>query len=208
MEIYAIDGGFSVGMMHHGWDSKWNKDNTLSVWATGERTSVMITTNRGTFIEAVNEAGEVVGQGGDGEWCHFGVSKKPIRLRYKALPVVKMTKAQIDKQRKVVTRYLLSDRPYSLDLPGDLPGMIEWMKGKLAEIPKACRGNTSFKFDTTMEYGETYPNVELTYQEPETDEEVTLRLKIEAERERVATAKKKAQLAALKEELEPSPAHS
>jgi hypothetical protein len=203
MEIYAIDGRFAVGAFRHGWDGEWNPDNTLSVWATGDDTCIHVTTNRGTFIEALNAAGDVVSQGGDGDWCYFCVSKEPIRLRYKILPTPELTKAELDKHRQVVTRYLVSEKPFHLDLPDSLPGMIDWMKAKLAEIPKGCRHETRFRFDTTTEYGETYPQIEITFQERETDEEVIRRVQIEAERDRVNTIKKRAELEKLKSELEP-----
>lgn len=199
MDITFINGCFAVGMFAR-FEYSWNKrDGSLSVWSKGkEASSVHITTNRGDFVEAINKADEVVANGGDGNWLYVPIGKAPITLRAKPLPKIVLTKVQMQKKRKTVTRYLLSDAPYSLDLPDTLEGVIGWMQTKLKEVPAPCRRGAQFSFGTTMEYGETYPRIEITYQEPETDKELLRRLQVDAERSRIQEANERAQLDKLK----------
>lgn len=197
MDIFATtDGKFAVGMLLNA-EYKWNTDNTLSVW-NKEPSFVNVTTNRGTFIEAIDKSGAVVASGGDGEFFYIAISKEPITIRYKALAKIALTKADLDKHRKIVTRYLLSDRPYSLNLPDTLLGMIKWFEKQVKAIPIASRPKARFRFDTTMEYGETYPHIEITYDEPETDNEIVDRLQIETERDRIINDKERATFRKLK----------
>lgn len=202
MDIMAIDGKFAVGaFLARDFKYKWNEDaNALSVWAD-KSTAVSVTTNRNTFIEAVNEGGEIVYEGGDGEWLHIPVGKKPLLLRYKNLTGIKPTKAEINKARKTVRRYVVSGQPYSLDIPNTVVGVIGWLNDHLKDIPKAVRDSASFSFDTTMEYGETYPRIEIHYSEPETDEEVITRLGIEKERTRISELKEREKFDSLKKKF-------
>lgn len=193
MDIFVNDGRFMVGMFAR-FKYEWADDGTLSVWGSAA-SYAHVTTNRGTFVEAVDAEDHLIAEGGDGNWCYVPVGEKPIRLRIKSLPDPELTIKQIDKERQNVTRHLFCDKPYNL--PDTLPAMIEWMKGRLEEIPEACRENTRFSFDTTMEYGETYPEVEITYTEAETNEEVVRRIQIERERARIKEVAEREQLQAL-----------
>lgn len=197
MDITALgDGSFGVAAMRlGGWKPVWRKGIGLEVGPSDRPLNV--TTNRGVFVEVVNEAGEVVEQGGDGEWFYVSPSDEVRLLRYKTLPDPALTPAQLNKARKTVTRYLVSDMPYNLSIPGTLVGVIKWMEEQLAAIPEASRKNASFRFDTSMEYGETYPNVEITYSEKETDEEVIRRVQIERERDELTEIGERARLADL-----------
>jgi len=205
MDIWAThDGKFMVGLGMAGrfFDSKWNKDRTLSVWSVEKDWTVNVSTNRGTFIEVVNKRGDVVATGGDGQWFHVHLTKEPVKLRHKKLPTIKLSAAQIDKQRKTVTRYLCSDSPYELKIPDTLPGAIKWMQTKLNEIPKASRAKAEFEFGTEYSYGDSCPNIKITYTEKETDEEVIERLQIDAERDRIREETERAKLAKLKSKYE------
>lgn len=206
MEIWATRGSFSIAMSGlDGFLYKWNKDKTLSIWenkkAKYKTGAVSIQTNSGDFIEAVDGSGKVVWQGGDGEWCHIPLAKEPFHLRFRSLPKPEMSKAAYEKARRKVTRYLVSDSPYSAGIQGKLTDAIAWMNKKLSEIPKAYRTTAEIEFRNRHEYGDSYEHVEITYQEPETDEELTFRLTVEAERARVAAAKRKAKFNELKTEF-------
>lgn len=201
MDIIAIDGKFMVSMGFCRFEYKWNEDKTLSVWGK-EDGAAHITTNSGTFIEAIDETNKVVLKGGDGKWFYVPVSKKPIRLRFKKLSDPKLTKAQVEKARQKVTRYLISDTPYGLNIPSTLPGAIGWMQKQLKAIPKQCQKAACFEFVATMKHGETYPKIEITYVEPESDAEVVTRVKIERERTRIAEACERAKLENLKAKYE------
>lgn len=209
MDIFATDGSFSVAL--GGLDSflyGWNKDKTLSVCKNPKskykHSLVSIQTNHGDFIEATDEAGGVVWQGGDGEWCHVPIGKKPIKLRFRRLPKPTLSKRDMEKARQKVKRLLVSDSPYSLGVPDSLEKAIAWMKAKLAEVPKAARKTAKIDFHSRSSYGESYDNIAITYTEPETDDELVWRLTVEAERGRVNLARKKQKLASLKAELESS----
>lgn len=203
MDIFASDNSFGVRM--GGFDSfiyKWNKDKTLSVWenpkAKYPHSSITVQTGRGDFIEALDENDNVVFDGGGGEWCHLTIGKKPIRLRFKKLPEPKLTKAEMDKARQVVTRYLCSDSPYSLGLDTKLSDAITILQKKLQEIPKPYRDTAQIEFRNRSSYGESYENVEITWREPETDDELIYRLKVEAERARIGTEKERQQFKRLR----------
>ncbi len=198
MDISALNGNFSVAMMRMGeWNYEWNRDRTLSIWGEAPF-PVDVDTRRGDFIEAVDESGRVVCEGGDGGWFRVPVVKKKTTLRFKKLPNPKLSKAALDKARETVTRYLVSDAPYNLKIPDSLDGAIKWMQGKLKEIPASSRAKASFRFDTSMSYGETYPNIEISYQEPEADAEVIRRIQVDAERTRIKTDADRAKFENLK----------
>lgn len=203
MEIFAHGKSFAIAAVAMGQlEYKWNKDKTLSVWA-GERSHpISISTQRGGFIEAVNEEGDIVGEGGDGQMWFLPLSKSPITLRFKKLTAPKLSKDQIQKHRKQVTRYLLQDAPYSLGIPDSLTGAIVWMQRKLRSIPKECRKSASFRFDTSTEYGETYPQLTISYSEPETDKEVIERIKWDGERRRITEAAERQKLKQLQKKYE------
>lgn len=162
-----------------------------------ERDYILVTTGQGVFAEVVRE-GAVVQSFGDGAREMVRLSSAPLLIRKKKLPIPDLSAADISAERRTVRRYLVDGRPYSLDIPGTLEGMISWAEAKLAEIPEAARAEAKFEFGTSYEYGETYPNIEITYSEPETDEEVIARVTLERERNRVAKGKDMATFARLK----------
>lgn len=202
MDIVALGDGFGIGMMAD-FKYAWNKkDGTLSVSADKRKYPVHVTTNRGIFVEVVNESGDVIQEGGDGNWLYVKLGKHPVTLRYKTLPDPGLSRSVINKARQTVTRYLVDDMPYSAGVPDNLPKLIEWLKSKMAEMPAASRKGATCRFDTSMSYGETYPHVEVSYTEPETDEEVIRRVQIERERARLSDNAERAKLAALKAKFE------
>lgn len=77
-------------------------------------------------------------------------------------------------ERGSVTETLLSESPYGT-LPDKLPKAIKWLQGYLDKVPAKLRSKARIRFDTHMEYGDTYPRIEITYERPETDEEWTAR---------------------------------
>lgn len=185
MDIIASNGSFAVralGRDH--FKCGWKKPNQLLVWDIKDY-HVNVETYRGDFIEVVDKNGKVIREGGDGEWFWLEPRKDKVTLRFKKLPDLTLTKNEREKQRKIVTRYLISDAPYSLHIPDTLTGAIAWMQKQLKAVPAAYRSKAKFEFGTTSSYGETYANIEITYPEPETIAELTLRLKIEAERGRI-----------------------
>ena len=204
-EIMVFDGKFAIGMMPE-FNFKWNTDNSLSVWAKGKAIYPFadVSTYSGTFIEAVDTSGTVIASGGDGQRFEIPITKAPIVVRIKALPKITLIKAELEKRRQVVTRYLVSDAPYSLKIPDKLAGVIKWLEKQAKAIPEASRAKARFRFDTTMEHGETYPNIEITYEEPETDKELITRLQIEAERARIAEEEQRSQFEALKTKFAPA----
>lgn len=197
MDIMAVNGKFLIGMLHD-FQYKWNKGNTLSVRSKGSGCVLNITTNRGDFVEVVDESGSVINSGGDGEWFNIRLTKKPVNLRFKELTKVNLSKSDMEKHRRVVTRYLVSGMPYDLNIPDTFQGTIEWMQKQLIAIPQASRAEAVFRFATTMEYGETYPNIEITYSELETNKEIAARLQIETERARITENVERAKFRELK----------
>jgi hypothetical protein len=198
VNIFATDDSFMVGMFAQ-FKCRWNKrDKSLSIWSDGGVIRTNITTNRGTFVEVLDQSGAVTSYGGDGNWMWVEVGKKSVTLRHKKLPPLNLSSAQLEKKKRSVTRYLVDDRPYSVGIPDTLAGAIKWLEKKRDAIPEASRTKARFRFDTTMEYGETYPHVEITYEERETDEEVTRRLQVEAERKRLADMGERAHFERLK----------
>lgn len=200
MDVFAMNGRFSVGLMRR-LKTEWlDGGRALRISSgTGNDDFISVWSNRGDFIEAVNEAGEVIQSGGDGNSLWLTLSKSPITLRYRALPEPVLSKNEMRASRKVVTRYLASDTPSTLDLPDKFEDVIQWMRDKLKEVPAACRKSARFNFDTSYEHGESYPCIEITYKEPESDEEVIRRLQIEAERARIAEECERAKLIQLQE---------
>lgn len=209
MDIIATGSGWGVGLGGlGGFKYAFDKEaGTLSVVlddsATFKRDLFMVTTPRGVFIETVKD-GEVIQDGGDGDWYHVLVGETPVALRYKALPDPNLSKGDLRKHRQKVTRYLVDDTSYSAGVPDTLVGVIKWAEELLAKIPTGSRKTAKCRFDTSTEYGETYPHVEVSYEEPESDEEVVARVKVDRELARIAEAKKRAQLQRLKAELEPA----
>ena len=199
MDIIASNGKFAIGLLCR-CKYKFNDDDgTLSLWGGDTSLPLCVTTNRGDFLEEIDSAGNVVQTGGDGGqfWLHVG--KKLVRLRFKKLPPLALSKTAIDKKRRIVTRYLVSDMPHNLKVPNTLLGAIAWLQKQATTIPARSRPKARVSFDTSMSYGETYPNLEITYTEPETDAEVILRLQIEAERARIREISERQQLAALQQ---------
>lgn len=206
MDIHVQgDGRYFIGVLSQ-LETKANTDGSITLQTKGgeyARDMVNVSTNSGTFVEALDANGTVIIEGGDGEWLWVPVDK-PVTLRVKKLPPITLSKSQLDKKRNKVTRYLVSDRPYNLELPDTLPGVIGWLEKKLKEIPEASRAKASFEFTTDMAYGDTYPQIEISYTEAESDEEVVTRLQIEAERTRIAEAKERDQLERLRTKYEPA----
>lgn len=204
MDIHAHNGSFGIAMSGmdsflYAWDKK---DKTLLVSqntkAKFKSPGVTIETGHGDFIEGVNDKGDVVFEGGGGEWCHLPLGKKPIRLRFKKLPEPTLTKSQMNKARNIVTRYLYSDSPYSLGIDAKLTKAIAILQKKLEEVPKAYRDTAAIDFSNSHSYGESYANVEITWQEPETDQELIYRLKVDAEHKRIKSEEERAEFKKLR----------
>ena len=201
MDILALNGQFSVGLMGD-FKYEWTTRG-LAVWSTKpDARAVMVQTNRGDFVEAVNEEGTVLSEGGDGEWYWLPVTKARTYLRFKTLPDPALTPARLNKERKSVRRYLLSDMPYTVGIPDGLADAIAWLQKQMKKIPTDCRASAQLDLSTSSSYGETYSNIEITYDEAESDEEVIARLQIDHERSRIREATERAKLDALKEKYE------
>lgn len=204
MDIWAINGKFSVtmGFMSDRFQSDWNKDGTLAVRSKEKATHpISVMTYRGDFVEAIDEAGDVVASGGDGHSLYIHLTQKPVTLRFKKFAPLNLTASQLNKARQTVRRYLVSDSPYSLGVPGTLPKAIAWLEKKLAEIPEASRKKSRLDLSNSYSHGESYSNVEITYDEPETDAEVIKRLQIDAERAARTEATERATLDALQKKF-------
>ncbi|HEU4635422.1 MAG TPA: hypothetical protein VFS41_04545 [Edaphobacter sp.] len=198
MDLFYQDGKFlaMVGL-DRGVKYGWGKDGSISA-KSDEPTIISVGTDRGDFLEVLDsKTKEVIHEGGDGQWFNVNVSSAPVCIRKKKLPVVKLTAAQRKRARKTVTRYLLSDTPYSLGIPDTVTGTIKWLGRQLAKIPAASRANATIDFSERRAYGESYANIAITFQEKETDAELDARLQAEAERKRLGEVAERAQLAAL-----------
>lgn len=200
MDITAINGSFGIGFGSE-FNVEWNKkDKSLSVWAKekGGREYAWVQIWNNEFVDAFDASGNLIAELDNKSHGFVPVTKEKTTLKFKTLPDPELTASEMNKERKQITRYLISGAPYSLNLPDSVEGIIKWMQGKLNEIPAASRKKASFRFDTTVEYGETYPNIEITYSESETDKEIIERIKISREVERRNTIKEKAKLECLK----------
>lgn len=196
MEVMAWgNGSFSVGLMLREVEYGWEKKNGyLCLRSKRGVQHVILSTAPGVFVEVLDKDGAVVESGGDGGHMYVEVVRAGRWLRYKDLPPPNLTKAQINRQRKKVTRYLVSDKPFNLSLPRTLDGVLKWIGGKRTEIPAKYRKSAELRFDTTTKYGETYEHIEITYTEPETDAEVIGRLQVEMERQRLRDEEDRAKL--------------
>lgn len=197
MDIQVYRDGFAVAAIRQDFKYKWVKPNNLKIWELAPQ-GVHVQAHPGIFVEAVNKAGDVVCDGGDGQMLYVPPIPGELILRIKKLPTPSLSKSQLEKLRGKVTRYLVCDAPYSLHIPDSMDGVIQWMKKKLQAIPKHARKTARFRFDTENSYGETYPRIEITYSEAETDAELTDRLKIEAERDRLNEVSDRQRLIELK----------
>lgn len=196
MDITLYGDSIAVGALAR-FKYEWTEGG-LSVVADDEGPpGIFVRTYRGVFAEVVRD-GKVTQSFGDGDMDIVRLSATPLLIRTKKLAVPDLSPADISAARQIVKRYLVDDRPYNLDIPATLAGMVGWVEDKLAEIPEAARAEATFEFGTSYEYGETYPNIEITYSEPETDDEVIARLTLERERNRVAKEKDMAAFARLK----------
>lgn len=207
MEVMAIGGQFSVSMMRLGdWKHEWNKkDGTLSIW--GKARAVSVTTNRGEFIEAVDPDGNVLHEGGDGQWFYVPVTKEKTKLRFKKLPDPKLTKAELDKARKSTTVTVADQERYdggpfefgASYTDGTLDRVIESLEKIRASIPAQYRNKARCEIDSESGYeGSHYAHIEVSYERQETDEEVIERVKIDRERARIMESAERAQLDSLK----------
>ena len=196
MFIFATEYSFAVAIgskISYKWDKK---SRGLLVWAgDGDFNHTTVETDRGQFIEAVDATGAIIKEGGDGHWFNLDLSAEPILLRHKTLPSLELPASRLAYARQTVTRWAYCDGPSAL--PATFSGVIAWMQERLAEIPAECRESARFRFGTTAEYGETSPEIEITYSQKESDEEVTRRIQIETERARLTEAADRKQLATL-----------
>lgn len=207
MDIFAIGGswGFALG---GGGGFKYSVDKksgdlslVLAPKAKYKRAVFAVNVPSGVFLETVNADGEVIFTGGDGDHYYIHLGKKPMTLRYKRLPDPKLTTKEIDKERQNVTRCLFDNHSWNAGEPDTLIGLIAWAEKLLAKIPEKYRKAAVCRFDTSMSYGETYPHVEVSYEEPETDKEVIARVQIQRERARLAEMEKRTQFEKLKSEF-------
>lgn len=211
MDITAADGKFLVGMLGiGGWEYEWNKkDGSLVFW--GKRPYPLnVTTFRGDFIEAVDEAGTVVAEGGDGDWFYVEVTEKKTTLRFKKLAVPALTATEINKARvsktiTVVSQERHDDGPFCFGAgyeDGTLAAVIDSLTKIRDSIPKRYRAKARCEIDSESGYeGSHYASINVSYDRPETDAEVIERLTIESERARIEQRKDRANLAALKAKL-------
>ena len=205
MDIMATGDGWAFRLGADGFRYAVDKKTgdlslVIDTGAKYKRDLFMVEGPRGIFIETI-KAGEVVQTDGDGNQYCITLSKEPIVLRYKKLPEPNLTPIQINKGRHKVTRTLVDDQPYGAGVPDTLIGVIKWAQKHLESIPEKSRRTARCRFDTYMSYGETYPHVEVSYEEAETDEEVIARVKIERERDRLADIVKRQKFEQLKREL-------
>lgn len=204
-QVYFYNGEFTVGAGLSGLrlKTKFNDDGGLSIKAgKGGSDLFMLLTGCGDFLEVLDNKGAVKSLVGDGGWETIKVGASGVTLRPKKLPDLGLSKAQILSKTETVTRYLVSDKPYNVGLPETLPKLIKWLEKKLSQIPEKSRKTASVSFDTTVEYGETYPQFEISYQESETYKEIVRRLQIEAQRLEITKAAQIKQFNRLKAELE------
>jgi hypothetical protein len=208
MDITVIDGSFAVSMLRNA-KYAWNKDGSLVL--KDIKTPLNVTTFRGTFVELVNSKGDVLQEGGDGEWLWLPESKVTVTLRHKALADPKLSKAQIAKVRRKTTVHVVNQECYdggpinfgASYTDGTLLKVIASFQKVLTSIPKEYRKKARCQIDSESGYeGSHYASVRIEYTRPENDDEVVERVKIERERERLAKRAKQAQFEQLKSELE------
>lgn len=212
MEIWATGDGFAVGMMRLGkWEPQWNKDDG-SLQIVGDREyPVSVTTNRGMFIECLDEGGNVLCDGGDGSWFYVPAGKETVSLRYKQLPDPALTATEVEAARKTTTVYVArherhDDGPFEFGASytdGTLNAVIESLDKIRDSIPREYRAKARCEIDSESGYeGSHYASIEVSYVRPETDEEVVARVKIERERSRIERLTDEAKLRHLKKKLD------
>lgn len=83
--------------------------------------------------------------------------------------------------------------------PEDLPGFVDWLNAKIAEIPLEHRANAKIEITSHSSYYDSCESgIEITYRRPETDAQYKSRLKREEEEEKAkALAQERNELAIL-----------
>lgn len=195
MDIWATNDGFAVGMMRFGeWEPKWNKkDKSLSI--TGKREHhISVETGRGIFIECLDDGGKLLMDGGDGHWFYVPPGEATVTLRHKKLPEPELTAAAINKARKSTTVYVAHQQQYdggpftfgASYTDGSLDEVLASLQKIRDSIPKQYRAKARCAIDSKGGYeGSHYASIEVSYERPETDEEVIERVKIDTERQRL-----------------------
>lgn len=210
MDITAINGRFLVGMFMPGSGGKfaWDKEGG-GLRLSGKRARPLnVVTSRNEFVEVVDDkTGEIVADGGDGDWFWVPEGDKPVTLRFKKLPDPKLSKAQIDKARQKTTVYVAHQEkhdggPFCFGTSyqnGTLQKVIKSLLKIQASIPKEYRAKARCEIDSESGYeGSHYASIEVSYERPETDAEVIRRVQTDAERTRLTMRREKAELENLK----------
>lgn len=201
MDIVTTRDGF-IANAFRGFEVERTGDGALLVWSARDPVVVNVMTSMGQFVEVTDADGKVMASGGDGNFMRVQIGEGKVRLCHKRLPDPDLTGDQINAARRVVTRYLVDNDTFDLQLPESLSGVIGWLSQKLESIPAECKDSAEFRFDAVTEYGEAYPHMEITYRQAETDAEVVARVKIEAERSRMLDAAERQRFERLKEKFE------
>jgi hypothetical protein len=212
MDVTASRGEFFVGMFQQsGAEYAWDKKNRALIVSGKRQYPTRVTTYQGDFIEAVDQkTGDLLAEGGDGDWFYIPEGKKPVILRFKKLPAPKLTRAKIDKARKETTVHVAAQQrhdsgPFNFGASyedGTLQNVIDSLLAMKAGIPKAHRAKARCEIDSEGGYeGSHYASIKVSYVRPETDEEVIARVQIESERSRLAMLRDKAELSRLSQKL-------
>lgn len=170
----------------------WHKDEKMmEVRAQkGAPSYFIVETRPATFVHAKNEAGEEQ-ETGDGGRLYLKIEPDSVwQLRIVELPLPKMTPKQMEKARRTKKRFGHEYHVY--EMPENVLGLIASLQEKLAEVPEPFRDDATFEFDGEHRF-------QILYWSPETDDELIDRLKIEAQRQRMAAAAERAQLQRLQE---------
>lgn len=191
---------FAATPFNEGWTWDYNEDGSLNICVNPGGGLLSITCAEGMYLEIDDEAGTTVktifpSTLGD----LVSLQEGNYALKKVVAPDPKLSDAEIETARGTVTETIFNDLPY--EIPDKLAGCIEWFQGKLQEVPEELRDTAEVSFDTRTEYGETYDNVCITYERPETDAEVVQRVKIERQRKDIEEAKRKAVFDHLKAEF-------
>lgn len=191
MQIWATEYGF----FSHRDVTQSNHDGSITA-PVGS--TVLIATCKGVFVEILSDNSIVETIGDDDRGAlHGGCS-----ARIKTLPDPGLTAQQIDENRKEVRRTVADRHVHGLDIPDKLTSAIAWFQERLNEIPDDCRDSATLDIGQDWECGETYANLAIKFYQPESDEEVINRIKIENERKRLSEQGARAEYEALKQRFE------
>ena len=91
------------------------------------------------------------------------------------------------------------------NVPEGVGDFIDWLTALREGVPAEYRASMKFEIDTATEWDSTYATIEVSYERPETDEEMAGRIQAAARRQRERLDRARREYERLKAHFEPLP---